>query len=206
MNCILLIFLAFAQIGDTINDTLTANQCLMNDSIDTSILDDSFTLDSINPNLPDSIQEQIQQIFDDENSGKGIVKESSNMLEMIDTLKVIPYFDGSLENTCNYPPGYIPTFPDSIYVQRIEELNRNTTIELVYNKHVKSFIDVYAVQKRDKTERILGLADVYFPLFEATLDKYNMPLELKYLAVVESALNPRALTSIHDHWKNHSPD
>ena len=49
MNCILLIFLAFAQIGDTINDTLTANQRLMNDSIDTSILDDSFTLDSINP-------------------------------------------------------------------------------------------------------------------------------------------------------------
>ena len=57
---------------------------------------------------------------------------------------------------------------------------------------MKSFIDVYAVQKRDKTERILGLADVYFPLFEETLDKYGMPLELKYLAVVESALNPRA--------------
>lgn len=192
MNCILLIFLMFAPVGDTINDTIVANQRLMNDSIDTSILDDALELDSINPNLPDSIQEQIQQIFDDENSGKGIVKESSIMLEMIDTLQGIPYFEGSLENTCNYPPGYIPSFPDSIYVQRIEELNRNTTIELVYNKHVKSFIDVYAVQKRDKTERILGLADVYFPLFEQTLDKYNMPLELKYLAVVESALNPRA--------------
>ena len=194
MNCILLIFLTFAQINDTVvkSDTLMMNQRLTNDSIDMSILEDVYQMDSIDYNLPDSIQEKIQQIYDDENSGKGIVDESRDMLEAIDTLRLIPYFDNSLENTCNYPPGYVPSFPDSIYAQRIEELNRNTTMELVYNKHVKSFIDVYAVQKRDKTERILGLADVYFPLFEQALDKYNMPLELKYLAVVESALNPRA--------------
>lgn len=152
--------------------------------------DDDF--EEINPNDPDSIQMQMQQMFDDENSGIGIVDESVELLEHIDTLQVIPYFEGSLENTCNYPPGYIPSFPDSIYAKRIEELNRNTTMDLVFNKHVKSFIDVYAVQKRSKTERILGLSDVYFPLFEQTLDKYNMPLELKYLAVVESALNPTA--------------
>lgn len=152
--------------------------------------DDDF--EEINPNDPDSIQIQMQQMFDDENSGIGIVDESVELLEHIDTLQVIPYFEGSLENTCNYPPGYIPSFPDSIYAKRIEELNRNTTMDLVFNKHVKSFIDVYAVQKRSKTERILGLSDVYFPLFEQTLDKYNMPLELKYLAVVESALNPTA--------------
>ena len=194
MNCILLIFLTFAQINDTVakTDTLVMNQRLMNDSIDIAIMDDLYEMDSIDYNLPDSIQEKIQQRYDDENSGKGIVDESRDMLEAIDTLKLIPYFDMSLENSCNYPPGYVPTFPDSIYAQRIEELNRNTTMELVYNNHVKSFIDVYAVQKRDKMERILGLADVYFPLFEQTLDKYNMPLELKYLAVVESALNPRA--------------
>ena len=147
MGTILLIFMALSQLGGQVNDTLE-NQRILNDSIDTSILDEPIELDSINPELPDSIQEQIQKVFDDENSGKGIVDESSNMLEMIDTLKVIPYFDHSQANTCNYPPGYIPSFPDSIYAQRIEELNKHTTIELVYNKHVKSFIDVYAVQKR----------------------------------------------------------
>ena len=156
------------------------------------VFDNYDDIETINPNDPDSIQMQMQQMFDDENSGIGIVDESVELLEQIDTLQVIPYFEGSVENTCNYPPDYIPSFPDSIYAKRIEELSRNTTIELVYNKHVKSFIDVYAVQKRSKTERILGLADVYFPLFEQTLDKYNMPLELKYLAVVESALNPTA--------------
>ena len=196
MNSILLIFLTFTQINDTIvTDTIAANQRIMNDSIDTTVTEDIYELDTIDHNLPDSIQVELQQVYDDENSGVGIVDESHDMLEAIDTLRVIPYFDENNANVCNYPPGYIPSFPDSIYAQRIEELNRNTTMELVYNKHVKSFIDVYAVQKRDKTARILGLTDVYFPLFEQTLDKYNMPLELKYLAVVESALNPRAGSS-----------
>lgn len=175
-------------------DNQTVNNQEIND--DEVVSEEDLTYDDeyeeINPNDPDSIQMQMQQMFDDENSGVGIVDESVELLEHIDTLQVIPYFEGSLENTCNYPPGYIPSFPDSVYAKRIEELNRNTTIDLVYNKHVKSFIDVYAVQKRSKTERILGLSDVYFPLFEQMLDKYNMPLELKYLAVVESALNPTA--------------
>ena len=80
--------------------------------------DDDF--EEINPNDPDSIQIQMQQMFDDENSGIGIVDESVELLEHIDTLQVIPYFEGSLENTCNYPPGYIPSFPDSIYAKRID--------------------------------------------------------------------------------------
>ena len=168
------------------------NQTSNNENVSGEDEDYYDDYEAINPNDPDSIQMQMQQMFDDENSGVGIVDESVELLEHIDTLQVIPYFEGSPENTCNYPPGYIPSFPDSIYAKRIEALNRNTTIDLVFNNHVKSFINVYAVQKRSKTERILGLADVYFPLFEETLDKYNMPLELKYLAVVESALNPTA--------------
>ena len=56
MSCLLLFFLAFAQINDTITDTIIVNERIFNDSIDTSILDDSLILDSINPELPDSIQ------------------------------------------------------------------------------------------------------------------------------------------------------
>ena len=100
---------------------------------------------------------------------------------MIDDIQEIPYFEDNTlasssksENIYNYPAGYIPKFPDSVYAERISRLSEQTTIELVYNKHVKSFIDVYAVNKREHTCRILGLADVYFPLFEQTLDKYNM--------------------------------
>jgi len=168
------------------------NPNLLNDSVSMVEMDDSMIVDTVDRSLPDSVQMRIQELFDAENSGEAIVGESETMLEMIDTLQLIPYFDESKANSCNYPKGYVPIFPDSVYAQRIEDLNRETTIELVFNKHVKSFIDVYAVQKRSKTERILGLADVYFPMFEQCLDKYNMPLELKYLAVVESALNPTA--------------
>ena len=86
----------------------------------------------------------------------------------------------------------IPDFPDSVYAQRIEALNIQTPIELIYNKQVKSFINLYGVKKRKLTAKVLGLAEIYFPLFEETLDKYDIPLEIKYLAIVESALNPSA--------------
>lgn len=101
-------------------------------------------------------------------------------------------FDREKLNTFNYPEDFVPNFSDSVYAARIEILNRMTPLELTYNKTVKGFIDLYAVRKRGLTSRILGLAEVYFPMFEEILDSYNMPLELKYLAVVESALIPTA--------------
>jgi membrane-bound lytic murein transglycosylase D len=55
---------------------------------------------------------------------------------------------------------------------------------------------LYANRRRDLTERVLGLGQLYFPLFEEQLDKYNLPLELKYLAVIESALNPIARSRV----------
>jgi len=175
-----------------VDTIIISNPKLLNDSLDVIETDGSSLINKVDQTLPDSVQMRIQELFDAENSGEAIVGESETMLEMIDTLQIIPYFDESKANSCDFPKGYVPTYPDSVYAQRIEDLNRETTIELVYNKHVKSFIDVYAVQKNSKTSRILGLADVYFPMFEEALDRHNMPLELKYLAVVESALNPTA--------------
>ena len=157
------------------------------------------TIIDTNEYVSDSLEMALQERIDSENSGEAIVEESETMMEMIDELQDIKYFEenklessSKSENIYNYPADYIPTFPDSVYAERIAKLRKQTTIELVYNKHVKSFIDVYAVRKRDHTCRILGLADIYFPMFEQALDKYNMPLEIKYLAVVESALNPKA--------------
>lgn len=92
----------------------------------------------------------------------------------------------------HFKPGVIPNYPDSVYKKRIETLNVNTPIEMSYNNVVKNFIDLYAVKKRSLTQKILGLSDIYFPMIEEQLDKYDIPLEIKYLAVVESALNPTA--------------
>ena len=167
--------------------------------IDETYIESEIIADTLDPVVADSLEMALQERIDSENSGEAIVEESDVMMGMIDELQGIKYFEenklessSKSENIYNYPAGYVPTFPDSIYAERIAKLRSQTTIELVYNKHVKSFIDVYAVRKREHTCRILGLADIYFPMFEEALDKYDMPLEIKYLAVVESALNPRA--------------
>jgi membrane-bound lytic murein transglycosylase D len=167
--------------------------------IDETYIESEIIADTLDPVVADSLEMALQERIDSENSGEAIVEESDVMMGMIDELQGIKYFEenklessSKSENIYNYPAGYVPTFPDSVYAERIAKLRSQTTIELVYNKHVKSFIDVYAVRKREHTCRILGLADIYFPMFEEALDKYDMPLEIKYLAVVESALNPRA--------------
>ena len=84
--------------------------------------------------------------------------------------------------------------PDSIYIQRLQNLN--SFIDLSYNKTVKSVIDLYTKRRRELVEVMLGLSQYYFPMFEEILDKYDMPLELKYLPIIESALNPKALSRV----------
>lgn len=95
-------------------------------------------------------------------------------------------------NIHGFPAAYIPAWPEATYQSRLASLDGHTPFALTYNPVVQSFIDLYAVRKREMTSRMLGLADLYFPVFEEYLDKHKMPLELKYLAVVESALNPSA--------------
>lgn len=96
----------------------------------------------------------------------------------------------------SFPPEFIPEYNDSIYAARMEMLNAYSTIEFVYNPYVKTYINLYANRRRDLTERIMGLAQLYFPLFEEKLDQYNLPLELKYVAVIESALHPVARSRV----------
>ena len=121
------------------------------------------------------------------------------IVAMLDSLANLKFW-GSYEfitdtltlNTKKYNKDEIPEFNDSVYEKRIARLNRETPFELVYNKDVHRWIDLYAKSRRDLTSRMLGLAELYFPLFEEQLDKYDIPLEIKYLAIVESALNPSA--------------
>jgi membrane-bound lytic murein transglycosylase D len=88
----------------------------------------------------------------------------------------------------------IPTYPDYIYEKRIGNLNELTPIKLEYNIHVQKYIDAYGIHNRRKMQSIISKSAYYFPIFEEYLDKYNLPLELKYLAAVESALDPNAVS------------
>ncbi|HHE07702.1 MAG TPA: LysM peptidoglycan-binding domain-containing protein [Chlorobaculum parvum] len=93
-----------------------------------------------------------------------------------------------------FPEEFIPQFTDSVYVFRIAALARKSRFNLVYNQHVKGFIRVYAVDKRKAVSKVLGLTSLYFPLFEEKLREYNIPPEMKYLPIVESALNSTAVS------------
>ncbi|MDR0231497.1 MAG: transglycosylase SLT domain-containing protein [Dysgonamonadaceae bacterium] len=80
---------------------------------------------------------------------------------------------------------------DAVYKDRLSKLPH--IIEMPYNEVVRKCIDMY-IHKRRTIEYMLGLADFYFPMIEQTLDENQLPLELKYLAIVESALNPTAVS------------
>ena len=83
-----------------------------------------------------------------------------------------------------------PEVSDSIYMDRLQRIP--AIIEMPYNEVVRKFIDMYATRLRQKVAFMLSANNFYMPIFEEALDLYDLPLELKYLPVIESALNPMA--------------
>lgn len=88
----------------------------------------------------------------------------------------------------------ISEFPDSVYVERLARIN--SVISLPYNNIIRNHIQVYTERKVENTRAILGLKDYYFPIIEDIFDSYRLPAELKYMAVIESALNPNAVSRV----------
>lgn len=88
----------------------------------------------------------------------------------------------------------IPDFSDSVYIRRLGEIP--SVVDLSYNRIVKNYINVYTRKRREQVRIMLGLSDYYFPMFEEIFDFYGVPYEIKYLSVIESALNPRAVSRV----------
>ena len=86
----------------------------------------------------------------------------------------------------------VSDIPDSIYISRLQKLN--PYISVPYNRIIRNHIVYYTQKMPEKMERILGLATYYIPIFEEIFDQYDMPLELTAMAVIESALNPKAVS------------
>ena len=84
----------------------------------------------------------------------------------------------------------IPQFSDSVYIDRLQRMP--TIMEMPYNAIVREYIDRYAVKLRNQVSVMLAANNFYMPLFEEALDAYDLPLELKYLPIIESALKPTA--------------
>ena len=115
------------------------------------------------------------------------------MLSDMDSL----YYDWQSKNFINLdencrmlPEG--PVVSDSVYIDRLSRIP--SIIEMPYNDVVKKYIEAYTGRLRNKVSFMLAAANFYMPMFEEALEAYDLPMELKYLPIIESALNPKAIS------------
>ncbi len=87
-----------------------------------------------------------------------------------------------------------PEYSREEYIERLRRMP--TVMEMVYNDVVRQFIDRYSGRLRRSVSLMLGASNFYMPVFEEALEAYEMPLELKYLPIIESALNPKAVSRV----------
>lgn len=133
-----------------------------------------------------------QEIFHiKQNTADSAIIEQLDMLMSSWYAKMADYHENSQSPITEKYLRYADT--DSIMMHRLRVLTDKTVFPMVFNDEIRSYINLY-IRKNRLVSLLLGLAKYYFPMFEETLDKYDCPLELKYLAVIESALNPTAVS------------
>lgn len=130
-----------------------------------------------------------------------IVTDNDGREETIDLPEAMNYEVDSLLNLyysktylqqdedCNYRDEN-RDYPKEVYIERLSRLPN--VMEMPYNEIVQKFIDRYTGRLRHSVSYMLGASNFYIPIFEEALEAYGLPLELKYLPVIESALNPKA--------------
>lgn len=91
----------------------------------------------------------------------------------------------------NYADGQVVEFSDEVYCQRLKEMNKLTPFKLECNEATLSTIRFFASKRRGFARIVLGRSKLYFDLYEAKLSEYGLPMELKYLSVIESGLRPQ---------------
>ncbi len=91
---------------------------------------------------------------------------------------------------------YINTVSTAVLKERLAKLDQKTPFNIAYNPSLENVIKSFLLRKKGLMERMLTMSQFYFPMFEQELDNYNIPLEIKYLAIVESALNPKAKSRV----------
>ncbi|MGI6571926.1 MAG: LysM peptidoglycan-binding domain-containing protein [Fermentimonas sp.] len=119
-----------------------------------------------------------------------IIYPESMQEELNDLLRAWQLDMSKVDTTCERGENVV--FHDTVYMNRL--YNIPTEMELSYNQVVRSYIDMYTVRRREQVSYMLALGQYYYPMFEAALDRHGLPLELKYLPVIESALNPLAVS------------
>lgn len=141
-------------------------------------------------------QNEKNEITVTDNDGKEeIIDLPEGMSYELDSLLNLYYSKTYLQpdNDCNYRDEN-REYPKEVYIERLSRLPN--IMEMPYNEIVQKFIDRYTGRLRHSVSYMLGASNFYIPIFEQALESYNLPLELKYLPVIESALNPKATSRV----------
>ena len=121
----------------------------------------------------------VDERFITEIASQDLFKEITNDIETID-----------LDSKVDYE------LSTELLKERLKVLDAKSAFNIEYNPGLENIIKHYLKNRKKSYERLMGLSQYYFPIFEEALSKYNVPLEIKYLAIVESALNPRAVSKM----------
>lgn len=204
LGLLLLPTLASAQINDSIPVAIDS----LNNSI-ASTKGDSIGVnkDSIALELPlkvktNALQEKLALFKPTESSQYNLkdheIAAKFDSLWMRELVEAAPLFDEMYQEIVKLDStstGLNDLHTDTLKL-RLAKLNEKTPFNIEYNASLESVIKSFLTRKRDLMERMLTISQFYFPLFEQQLDNHDIPLEMKYLAIVESALNPKARSRV----------
>lgn len=141
-------------------------------------------------------QNEKEEIIVTDNDGKEEAIDVPEAMNFeVDSLLNLYYSKTYLQpdNDCNLKDENV-TYPKDVYIERLKRMPN--VMEMPYNDIVQKFIDRYTGRLRHSVSYMLGASNFYTPIFEEALEAYGLPLELKYLPVIESALNPQATSRV----------
>ncbi len=122
---------------------------------------------------------------------KELYENASAFDEMYEEITKLEIKEDSLADAM-----YVYDLPTDTLKARLAKLNQKTPFNIAYNPSLENVIKSFLTRKRPLLRRMLTVSQFYFPLFEQQLDNHDIPLEMKYLAIIESALNPRAKSRV----------
>ncbi|KAA2220023.1 LysM peptidoglycan-binding domain-containing protein [Maribacter flavus] len=164
--------------------TLQAEQVIDLSAVD-SIPDNDFIL----------VKSDQTQRYDLKDQSQAAKYDSLWMKELIANA---PLFEAIYEDVTTLEPDstYVLDLNTDTLKLRLEKLNQKTPFNVAYNPSLENVIKSFLTRRRGLMQRMLTTSQFYFPLFEQEMDNHNIPLEMKYLSIVESALNPKARSRV----------
>jgi len=161
---------------------INTNAQTNNNLINTSILTNEVT-------CPDSIISSIADPFPNDNLDFELSDKLDSLVNVLYVQNAFVAESLEIDGTADT---HQSDLPDSVYISRLKNLD--SVIPLQFNELTKKYINFYVKKRRGQVAILMGLSNYYFPLFEETLARYGLPEELKYLPIIESALNPKIVS------------